>query len=120
MSEQRELTPWLKGRLEHLQRAQIRGVTLVEYARSAGVTVGSLYEAKRELGRRGVRLEGAAAPRAKGAGFIPVQVLSGLPRDAGQALCRLHGPGGWLIECSEWPQAGWVARVMAGGAHDSP
>ncbi len=116
MSKRTELTPSQRGWLEHLRRAQGQGVTLVQYARSVGVKVGSLYEARRQLALRGVLLEGlASALPAQGMGeFVPVQVVSG-PRQPNEAVCRLRSPGGWVIECAEWPQAGWVGEMCRGG-----
>lgn len=120
MSKNTVLTPSLRGWQEHLRRAERQGVTLVQYARAAGVSVGSLYEAKRQLALRSMRAQGATpvASAVRNAPFVPVQVVS--PPCPSAAVCRLRSPRGWLIECAEWPPGSWLARVIGGGAHDSP
>jgi hypothetical protein len=56
MQKSRELTPSELRWLRHIRRALEQGVTLVDYARSAGVKVGSLYEARHSIARKGVEL----------------------------------------------------------------
>jgi hypothetical protein len=122
MQKSRELTPSEQRWLRHLRRAQEQGVTLVDYARSAGVKVGSLYEARHSLARKGVQVREAVAevsPRKSGE-FITVQVEPSAVPVAGEPVCRLRHPGGWIIECADWPVASWVAQIFGGGVHDTP
>jgi hypothetical protein len=126
MGKTTRMTPSLQGWLKHLRNAERQGAALTEYARSAGVKVGSLYEAKRRLVRLGVLGQVAAAsgrPATKGE-FLPVVVER--PRSApaaaatSGAVCRLRTPSGWVIECADWPPAIWMAGLMSGGCDDSP
>jgi hypothetical protein len=73
MSKSTELTPSEQRWLRHLRRAQERGVTWVDYARSAGVKVGSLYEARHRIARKGIPVRESIAeiPR-KSAEFVAV------------------------------------------------
>lgn len=122
MQKSRELTPSEQRWLRHIRRAQEQGVTLVDYARSAGVKVGSLYEARHSIARKGVELRGAVAevsPSQSGE-FIAVHVEPSGMAVSGEPVCRLRHPRGWVIECSNWPTASWVAQVFGGGARDTP
>jgi hypothetical protein len=122
MQKAGELTPSEQRWLRHLRRAEKQGVTLVDYARSAGVKVGSLYEARHTIARKGVQMRGAFSensPRTS-AEFITVQVEPSPVPAAGEPRCRLRHPSGWVLECTDWPTAAWVAQILGGGAHDTP
>jgi hypothetical protein len=114
MSTEQELTQSDRGWLDHLRRAHAERVTLVEYARAAGLKVGSLYEARRTLQRKGVRVPGAnavAVNEQKPAGFVPVRVLPAAV-SATTAVCRLRHGSGWVIECASWPDASWLTALL--------
>lgn len=116
MNPREELTLSDRRWMEHLRRARDRGVTLVEYAREAGVKVGSLYEARRTLSRKAAARSVAtsAVPVSAAEKFVPVHVIAAAPGEvrSAQAVCRLRHPGsGWVIECASWPAASWVAGL---------
>jgi hypothetical protein len=121
MRKGKELTQIQRSWLEHLRRAEQQGVTLVQYAQSAGIKVGGLYEARRTLSRKGVPRPGMAGDcrAGKAAPFVAVEVAAPA-RVTGEVVCRLKHPLGWELQCAEWPAASWVAQLMQGGAHDSP
>lgn len=117
MSVREELTASERGWREHLRRAQGQGVTLVEYARAAGVKVGSLYEARRTLRRKGAVRSGsrAAGTASSPAKFVAVQVMPAASTGvkSAEAVCRLRHPGsGWVIECASWPPASWITGLL--------
>lgn len=114
MSTEPELTRSDRGWLEHLRRAHAEGVTLVEYARAAGLKVGSLYEARRTLQRKGMRVpagNAVAVKEQKPPEFLPVRVLPA-PVSATTAVCRVRHASGWVIECAAWPEAAWIVAVL--------
>jgi hypothetical protein len=119
MQKSTELTPCEQGWLGHLRRAQEQGVSLVEYAQTAGVKVGSLYEARHSLRRKGVQLSAAAGTGRKAPPFIAVQIADQAPSPTA-VVCRLRHRLGWEIECGGWPPASWVVQIFGGGAHDTP
>jgi len=121
MARTKELTRTERGWLAHLRRAHAQGTTLVEYGRSAGVKVGSLYEAKRQFARKGIRLEdsSAGAPADQAGEFIAVRVAPAPVRSA-ELVCRLRHPSGWEIDCAIWPQAAWMVELFGGGPHAAP
>jgi hypothetical protein len=105
--------------LEHAQRAQAQGLTLARYCRESGVSVQSLYNAKRELKRKGA-LEQVAGPQtSERADFIAVRVAHATPSAGGGAVCRLRSANGWVLECASWPSASWVVECLGGGTHAS-
>lgn len=119
MKTQRELTTAERGWLEHLRRAEAQGVSLVDYARSAGIKVGSLYEARRTLRSKGDVVRGpsrAIAPNPPPQ-FIPVQVIAAastrMETKHTELVCRLRHPEtGWVIECSGYPELSWVRGLL--------
>lgn len=104
---------------EHAQRAQAQGLTLAQYCRESGVNVQSLYNAKRELRRKGA-LETVAQPKTnEPAKFIAVRVAHAAPSTAAGTVCRLRSANGWVLECASWPSASWVVECLGGGTHAS-
>lgn len=91
-----ELTPSEQRWLEHLQRAQGAGCHTGGLCRAAGVKVGSLYEARHTLARKGVRVPRAVARISpdKSRGFVTVQVEPSAAPVSGEAVCRLRHPHG--------------------------
>src|ERR1700722_11449905 len=102
MQKSRECPPCEQGWLGHLRRVQEQGVTLVEYAQTVGVKVGSLYQARSSLRHKGVRLSAAAGSARRAGRFIAVQVVAREPSPP-QVVCRLRHRLGWEIECDGWP-----------------
>jgi hypothetical protein len=75
MARRRQPTPTIPGERErfwrrHLLAAEAKGGTLTEYAAARGLKVGSLYEWRRILRRRG--LLGEFATDSTAAAFVPV------------------------------------------------
>jgi len=96
--------------LEHLKQAEQLGSTLTDYARAFNVNVSELYNGKAQLTRKGFWTPKAGVEPTK-AELVAVQVTPDI-RDAEGPVCRLNGPGGWIIECSRWPEASWIAALM--------
>lgn len=108
------LTPAEQRYLEHTREAQKQGLSLPQYYRSAGLSVYSLYNIRRQLLRKGV-VESRRAERAapsKPRRFVAVRVAA--PSAASGRVCRLRHPSGWMIECDSWPPAGWLAECFGG------
>jgi hypothetical protein len=121
---QAKLTPREEEYLEHVRRAAEDGVTLSEYCRARGKSVGALYAIRRQLGRKGY---GSASPTPtptptrrikKKQPFVAVRVAEAALAGAGStAVCRLRHPSGWMIECVAWPQASWMSALVNGADH---
>jgi hypothetical protein len=113
-----KLTGGERRYLDHAQRAQAQGLTLAQYCRVSGVSVQSLYNAKRELKRKGAT--GVGAPKSSEPGdFIAVRVAHSPASAGGGAVCRLRAANGWVLECTDWPSASWIIECLGGGAHAS-
>jgi len=97
---------WLK----HIRTAERAGEPLKSYAKRLGLSVHSMYEAKRRL--RGYDLVAPAAPRKPAPPrFARVAVA---PTHAAPAISlRVRLPGGALLEWSEAPQ-GEALRELIG------
>jgi len=107
--------------LEHMRKAQERGVTLKEYAARMGLDVQMLYQLRKPLVRKGalgpVRRASKEPPTAESA-FLPVRVVPAAPTPSSAAVaCRLVHPSGWVLECDGLPPPSWVTAVLVGGAH---
>lgn len=94
--------------LDHLQRAQALGVSLREYADRQGLKVGSLYQSKSQLKKKGALDEPADDDEA----FVAVSVV---PSTSGTVL-QLRHPAGWELACDEWPPVDWLLAVLSGGS----
>jgi hypothetical protein len=114
-----ELTGRERRYVEHAQRAQTQGLTLAQYCRETGVSVQSLYNAKRELRRKGALEKVAEPPQSEPADFIAVRVAHPSPSAGGGSVCRLRAANGWVLECTSWPSASWVVECLGGGTHAS-
>lgn len=104
-TKDRGLTDRQRGWLRHVRSAESRGEPLTEYAKRRGLSVGSLYEAKRRLRQDGVI---AAATRAKSAtarapGFVELAVPERSMATTASSL-RIQLPNGTVLEWSEAPQ----------------
>jgi hypothetical protein len=122
--KQPELTSREKAYFEHVRQAKEGGVTLKAHCEKLGVNVRSLYGVRRDLMEKGI-LPRVLAPkthtqtRTKGSGkFVAVRVAAAGVNGA-EAVCRVRHPSGWTIECSRFPEAGWVAELMKGGGGDA-
>jgi hypothetical protein len=96
--------------LDHLQRARTLGLSLREYADSQGLTVGSLYQTKSQLKKKGA-LDEPTEGGGEDEAFVAVSVV---PSAAGTVL-RLRHPGGWEMACETWPPVDWLLAVLSGG-----
>jgi hypothetical protein len=116
MKTKPKLTGSERRYLDHAQRAQTQGITLAQYCRTSGLSVQSLYNAKRELKLKGAL--GVAAPKSSESGdFIAVRVTQASPSGGGSAVCRLRAANGWVLECTSWPPASWIVECLDGGLH---
>lgn len=127
-AKQRDLTPREQAYFEHVRQAKDEGLTLKAYCEQRGLKVGSLYGVRRHLMEKGIvprvlppKTKAKAQTRAKQKGsgkFVAVRLAEEGP-SAGQAVCRVRHPSGWIIECGRFPEAGWVLELMKGGNHAS-
>ena len=102
----RELTKRDRFWLDHLQVIARGDETASEYTRRKGLSVGALYEAKRQLGKRG-----AWTRAAKPVSFAPV-VVRHEPEATGAAL-RLRLGNGAELQWSSVPEVEWLAALVA-------
>ena len=113
MDNRGDLTRAERRFLERAAEAQEQGLTLQEYYRRCGLSVGWLHNIRRQLQGKGVAVP---EPRARSAvvtsgKFVEV-CLKGATRNEGSALCRVRHPSGWMIECASWPEVSWVRELM--------
>ena len=104
-AKDRGLTERQREWLSHVRAAEGRGEALTAYAKRRGLSVGSLYEAKRSLRQAGVI---GAATRAKPAtprapGFVEVAVRE-RPIVSTASSFRVQLPNGTVLEWSDAPQ----------------
>ena len=103
---------------EHVRRAKLQGISLLEYCRQNELRVGEWYQVRRELVRKGLmsrlRYEGRrTAARLPALAFAAVRVTATPVAMAGMG-CRMRHPSGWTIECASLPPASWLSAVVAG------
>jgi hypothetical protein len=111
------LTEKQQRALEHVQRARSAGVSLSDYARAHGVEVRPIYDSMVALRKKGML--SAPAPGTESA-FVAVRVRSSSEASVpptptssgGNLICRLR-IGEAMIECAEWPPAGWLAALLS-------
>lgn len=87
--------------LQHLAAIEREGVTTKAYAEREGLSVGALYQWRRELK--------APAPHCVGGGFVAVE----LERPARTERCLLRLSGGVALELAQLPGPNWVAALCA-------
>lgn len=114
MDSREDLTRAERRFLERAAEAQQQGVTLEEYYRASGLSVGWLDNIRRQLQGKGVVV---AEPTARSAvvtrgKFVEVCVRAAT-RNEGSAVCRVRHPSGWMIECASWPEPSWM-RALTG------
>ena len=113
-AKDRSLTERQREWLNHVRAAESRGEALTEYAKRRGLSVGSLYEAKRSLRHAGVI---AAATRTKSVvtrspGFVELAVHE-RPGATSAPSLRVQLPNGTVLEWSDAPQ-GEALRELVG------
>jgi hypothetical protein len=124
MTTRDSLTEREQQGLEHLQKAQELGRTVVDYASAAGLKVTELYEMKRRLVRKGLlgepnrRKRKPADKRGKADAFATVRIVPSAP-PVTAVSCRLVHPSGWVLECAGFPPADWMTTVVMGGMYAS-
>lgn len=113
-AKDRRLTERQREWLSHVRAAESRGEPLTEYAKRRGLSVRSMYEAKRSLRRAGLI---AKATRTKSAtarapGFVELAVREH-PIAATASSFRVQLPNGTVLEWGDAPQ-GEVLRELVG------
>jgi transposase-like protein len=93
----------------HLAAIEREGITTRAYAAREGLSVGALYQWRRELKSR---VLSAVSPPPPSGGFVAVTVptVSGATRDA--VACRLRLGAGVTLELTSVPSAAWLASVV--------
>lgn len=105
MGNREDLTRAERRFLERAAEAQQQGVTLEEYYRASGLSVGWLYNIRRQLQGKGVAVpepttsRSAVVTRGK-----LVEVCVGPARRNEGSVCRVRHSSGWMIECASWPE----------------
>src|SRR5205085_1825155 len=100
--------------LEHLRRAQDRKLSLGQYCRDQGLSVQRLYSTSHQLRRKRGRapLELSSKTHSPAGDFVAVRMAPAAPGSG--TVCRLRAPNGWVVECTSWPQASWMAQFLNG------
>ena len=112
-----ELTKRQQFWLEHVRRAKASGEPLTRYAKSRGLSIGALQQAKSRLVQRGLlRRETPAAPRSDGEAFVPVRIE---PVARMNAACRLRHDSGWELECAALPEPRWLRALIGSESGDA-
>jgi len=115
MEDRKDLTRAERRFLGRAAEAEERGVTLEEYYRASGLSVGWLQNIRRQLRDKGVVVPEPTARSAVATSGKFMQVcVRPAPMSDGSALCRLRHPSGWVIECGAWPPAAWLRECLAG------
>ncbi|MEJ0035327.1 MAG: hypothetical protein WDO68_30065 [Gammaproteobacteria bacterium] len=111
-----KLTERLQTTLAHLKQAKELGSTLSDYAAAFNVNVQELYNGRTQLQRKGLwpkmRKTSARAPQ-----LLAVEVAARnaamMPAAMNAWLFRISGPGGWVMECRQLPEASWLRELSA-------
>ena len=101
----RDLTERQREWLNHVQAAQGNGEALTAYAKRRGLSVGSLYEAKRRLRQAGV-IQAAQTENSTKTGavrFVELAVHPGSTAATGSSL-RIQLANGTVLDWSEAPR----------------
>lgn len=111
-----KLTERLQATLAHLKQAKELGSTLSDYAAAFNLNVQELYNGRTQLQRKGLW------PRTRKAGTQEPQLLavkvtaqsgSAMPVVVDEWMFRVTGPGGWVMECRQPPEASWLRALSA-------
>jgi hypothetical protein len=118
------LTERERACMEHFRKAQERGESFAEYCRSNGLNANEWHAVKHGMMLKGLLPPGKGPakkrskirrPKKKRSGFVSVQVArSASPSPLGTPVCRVRHPSGCVIECASFPEAQWLAALMAG------
>jgi len=113
MDNRADLTRAERRFLERAAEAQQQGVTLEQYYRASGLSIGWLYNIHRQLQGKGVMVPEPSARSAVVASGRFVEVcVRGAPGNEGSAVCRVRHPSGWMIECASWPEVSWMRQLI--------
>jgi len=122
-----ELTAGERRYLEHVERARSRGLVLSDYCRSIGMSPFALYSMRRRMRRKGKLSAAPTIPAARvqrepdarqPSALVAVRMAQApIPAEPTGMVCRLRHASGWVIECGEWPPAGWVAECLKEVGH---
>lgn len=112
MDNREELTRAERRFLERATEAQQQGVTLEEYYRASGLSVGWLYNIRRQLQGKGVVVPEPTAGSSVVTGKFVEVCVRPATRNEGSAVCRMRHPSGWMIECAGWPEVSWVRQLI--------
>ena len=99
---------------EPVRAAESRGEALTAYAKRRGLSVGSLYEAKRRLRQAGLleRATRSKSATAQAPGFVELAVHE-RPAGTTASSLRVQLPNGTVLEWSEAPR-GEALRELVG------
>ena len=114
----RDLTDKQRVALEALQAARAAGQGLCAYAREHGLNARQLHDSIGQLRRRGALPPQRA--RLDPSAFVAVRVVDTPPTPRTGMVCRVLHPSGLVIECGEWPPAGWLLSLTAGRRDAAP
>ena len=106
-----KLTERQRTALEHLKQAQELGSSLPDYATAFGLNVKALYNGRAQLQRKGLwpKVRHTQRPRPE---LLSVQVVEpAAPKADEDWVCRLIGPGGWVMECRHLPAVSWLSAL---------
>ena len=111
----RKLTDMQRSALEAVEAARSAGLGLSVYARANGLNARQLHDAVTGLRKRGV-LPPTLTPRPRRpkAAFVALKVENLPPATQRSGMvCRVIHHSGLVIECGEWPPAGWLSSMIA-------
>ena len=113
MDNREDLTRAERRYLERAAEAREQGVTLEQYYRASGLSVGWLHNIRRQLQGKGVVVpEPTSGGAASSSGAFVQVCVAAAARSEGSAVCRLRHPSGWVIECVSWPPGSWLAECF--------
>jgi hypothetical protein len=117
--------------LEHLKRARALGTSIAEYARTHGLKAAVLYDAAKQLRKKGVIADGVrlpelakssaeGKPESSDSRFVSVRIErpSAAPYPCSPVL-RVQHVRGHVLEFCTWPPAEVMAAALSGGCDDS-
>jgi hypothetical protein len=120
------LTDKQRVAMDALQGARAAGLALSAYARAHGLNARQLHDSVVALRRRGV-LPPPDRPRPRKGAFVAVRVVNTPPPPSMRPspprtgmVCRVLHASGLVIECGEWPPAGWLLSLSAGRRDAAP
>jgi transposase-like protein len=106
MNDLNQLTEQQRHWLAHIEAAQQSSLSLAAYAHAQGLAPQSLYQWRNLFKQKGI-LPGS--PRQVST-FAQVQVMTTRNESAERGI-RLKLGRGLLLECDQWPEPAWLARL---------